>query len=361
MQNKLTTYLIPLLATAALTTPASASGINEQIVPEEVEWLLHIDADTLRASQSGGTLIREFQALSPLKDNPDIPVDPTLIINGLRGITAFGSIPDFQSGEVPNDAVVVIEGTQDLMQVLRGMIAGVQLEKPEMLATIQVGDQVLYQMAGEAISGTFLNDSQIAIGKSLGALESFLDVNSGNRGHLSINERFPSFKVGPESGFFLGAVVEGINGLQNLPAQARILQLTRAVSVQLGEVGENLKLEAGLKTADPQTATQVKQVLEGIIALTSITQTGQPEIAALVQSARVSLDDTTVALSLAYPVDATLGWIKQLAAMAGAAMEAEEATAPPAGEEESTEGESTESVESAESAEPESGAGDPGA
>jgi hypothetical protein len=88
-------------------------------------------------------------------------------------------------------------------------------------------------------------------------------------------------------------------------------------------VGENLKLEAGLKTADPQTATQVKQVLEGIIALTSITQTGKPEIATLVQSARVSLKDTTVALNLAYPVDAALGWIQQLAAMAGAAMEQE--------------------------------------
>jgi hypothetical protein len=323
MQNKLTILIAPLLAATVLSSTAPASGINQQIVPADVEWLVHIDADTLRASQSGGTLIREFQALNPLKDNPDIPIDPTLIINGLRGITAFGSIPDFESGEMPNDAVVVIEGTKDLMQVVRGMIAGVQLEQPEMLATVTVGDRVLYQMAGEAISGTFLSDSQIAIGTSLDALDAFLDVNAGNRGHLSLDERFPSFTIGQQSGFFLGAVVEGINGLQNLPAQARILQLTRAVSVQLGEVDELLKLEAGLKTADPQTATQVKQVLEGIIALTSITQTGKPEIATLVQSARVSLNDTTVALNLAYPVDAALGWIQQLAAMAGAAMEQE--------------------------------------
>lgn len=324
MHNKLKKLIVPCLAFATLCPGLSASGVNEQIVPSDVEWLLHIDADTLRASRAGSRLIQEFQALSPLKDNPDIPIDPTLIINGLRGITAFGSVPEMQSGEVPMDAVVVIEGTEDLMQVFRGLIAGVQLEQPEMLATLQVGDQVIYQMQGEAISGLFLNDSQIAIGKSIGALEGFLDVASGNREHLSLNARFPSFKAGSNSGFFVGAVVEGVNGLQNLPAQARILQLTRAVSVQLGEIGDFLQLEAGLITADPQTASQVKQVLEGIIALTAITQTGLPEVSALIRSARVNLQDTTVSLKLAYPVEATLGWIDQLAAMAGQAMQPEE-------------------------------------
>ena len=324
MQKKLITLIAPLMAAAALSTTALGSGINEQMIPAEIEWIVHIDAERLRASQSGDALIREFQALNPLKENPDIPIDPTLIINGLRGITAFGSIPDFESGEMPDDAVVVIEGTRDLMQVVRGMIAGVQLEQPEMLATVTVGERVLYQMAGEAISGTFLSDSQIAIGKSLNALDAFLNVNAGSRGHLSLDARFPFFKIGHPSGFFLGVAIEGVNGLQNLPAQARILQLTRAVSVRLGEVGENLKLEASLKTADPQTASRVKQVLEGIIALTSITQTGRPEIATLVQSARTALNDTTVSLNLVHPVDAALGWIKQLAAFAGAAMESTE-------------------------------------
>jgi hypothetical protein len=325
MQNKLKKLIVPFLAAATFAPGLSASGVNEQIVPSDVEWLLHIDADTLRATRAGSKLIGEFQALNPLKNNPEIPIDPTLIINGLRGLTAFGSVPDFQAGEAPTDAVVVIEGTEELMQVFRGLIAGVQLEQPEMLATLQVGDQVIYQMQGEAISGLFLNDSQIAVGKSLAALENFLDVTSGGREHLSLSARFPSFKTGVNSGFFVGAVVEGVDGLQNLPAQARILQLTRAVSVQLGEIGDDLRLEAGLKTADPQTATQVKQVLEGIIALTAITQTGLPEVSALIQSARVGLQDTTVSLALAYPVEASLGWIEQLAAMAGQAMQEEEA------------------------------------
>lgn len=324
MKHQLSKFLVPVISTLGFVPVLPGTSVNEQLVPANVEWLLHIDADTLRASQSGGALIRELQALSPLKDNPDIPIDPTLIVNGLRGLTAFGSLPEFESGGMPTDAVVLIDGTEDLLQVVRGLIAGLQLEKPEMLTTLQVGDHVLYQLTGETLAGTFLSPSQMAIGKSLGALESYMEVREGRSDHLALNERFPSFKPGASSGFFLGAVVEGLNGFDNLPAQARILQLSRAASVQLGEVGENLVLEAGLKTDDLQTATQVRDVLQGLIALTLMTQTGQPDLAALIRSARVSLENTSVTLELAYPVNATLGWIEKLAAMAGEAMQPDE-------------------------------------
>jgi hypothetical protein len=327
MQKKLKTLIVPLLAAATLTTTLPASGIEQELVPSEVEWLLHIDVDTLRQSQAGSALIRELQAVNPLRNNPEIPIDPTLIINGLRGLTAFGSIPDFASGEIPNDSVVVIEGTEDLMQVMRGLIAGIQLEKPEMLTTREQEGQVVYQLQGESISGLFLKESRIAIGQSPEALESFMEVASGNRDHLSVKSRFPSFKVGMQSGFFVGAVVEGMDGMRNLPAQARILQLTRGVSVQLGEWEEYLHLEAGLKTEDPTTATQVKEILQGIIALTAITQTGLPEVSSLIQSARVNLEDTTVTLDLAYPVASTLGWIEQLAVLIRQSMQPEEPAA----------------------------------
>lgn len=324
MRKKLITLMMPLLAAATLSTTLPASGVDEQFVPSDVEWLLHIDVDTLRQSQAGSALIRELQAVNPLRNNPEIPIDPTLIINGLRGLSAFGSIPDLASGEIPNDSVLVIEGTEELMQVMRGLIAGIQLEKPEMLATLELEGQAIYQLQGESISGLFLEDSRIVIGQTPGALVSFLEVASGNKDHLFLKSRFPSFKVGMQSGFFVGAVVEGVTGMQNLPAQARILQLTRAVSVQLGEWDEYLKLEAGLKTEDPTTARRVKEILQGIIALTAITQTGLPEVSSLIQSARVNLDDTTVALELAYPVASTLGWIKQLAALVNHSIEPEE-------------------------------------
>jgi hypothetical protein len=327
MQKRLKSLIIPLLAAATLTTTLPASGVDQELVPSDVEWLLHIDVDTLRQSQAGSALIRELQAVNPLRNNPEIPIDPTLIINGLRGLTAFGSIPDFASGEIPNDSVVVIEGTEDLMQVMRGLIAGLQLEKPDMLATLELDGQVIYQLQGESISGLFLKDSRIAIGQSPGALESFLAVASGNQNHLALESRFPSFKAGMQSGFFAGAVVEGMDGMRNLPAQARILQLTRAVSVQLGEWEAFLRLEAGLKTEDPTTATQVKEILQGIIALTAITQTGLPEISSLIQSARVNLDQTTVTLQLAYPVASALGWIEQLAALISQSMQAEDSAA----------------------------------
>lgn len=46
MQKNLKTLIVPLLAAATLTTTLPASGIEQELVPSEVEWLLHIDVDT---------------------------------------------------------------------------------------------------------------------------------------------------------------------------------------------------------------------------------------------------------------------------------------------------------------------------
>lgn len=309
--------VILLLSFGTMASPecVRASGVDETVVPSEIEWFVHIDADLLRSTESGAFLIRELQNLSPARDNPDMPVDPVLIVNGLRGLTAFGSLPDFSAGGEETDAVVVLEGTPELIQVFRGFIAGMRLEQPEMLTELQLGEQTILQLQDEDISGIFLDDNRVAIGKSLSSLSQFLAVHRGASAHVSLGSRFPTYRLGEESGIFMGAFVEGMGGFQNLPAQARILQLTQAVSLQLGEAAQQLQLLASLSTDSPQTAKQVREVLQGIIALTMITQNGQPDVATLVESARVSLEGSVVSLGFSYPVDAAEVWIGRLAQM----------------------------------------------
>ncbi|NDV61420.1 hypothetical protein G0Q06_03050 [Puniceicoccales bacterium CK1056] len=314
------------LAIAAPTLPEVlyAGGVNENQIPENVEWLVHIDADQLRATRSGALLIEELIAISEANMGPEVPINPVLAINGIRSLTAFGTMPDFESGAGPVDGVLVLEGTEELMQVFRGLVSGMELEKPEAIERVQVGDNSILKLKGEDFSGIFLEDSRIAIGKSQVALENYLSVEGGEQAHLSLEERFTTNKLGEDSGIYVGAFIEGLNGLQQLPAQARILQLTKQVSLQLGESGDLLQLFVSLGTDSIKTATQVHDVLQGMIALMSITQSGNPDLAALIQSAKALREDANVHLQLAYPVEAAEAWIGMISDLI-AAKQAEEA------------------------------------
>lgn len=300
-----------LLALSAPVLPEViyASGINEQQIPDTIEWLVHIDADQLRASRSGALLIDELVAISEAQMGPDIPINPVLVVNGIHSLTAFGTMPDFENNPEEVDGVLVLEGTDELIQVFRGLISGMELENPEAIERLQLGDNSVLQLKGEGISGIFLGSNRLAIGKSLEALAHFLAVDAGEEAHLSLQERFTTNKLGTDSGIYVGAFVEGLSGLQKLPAQARILQLTRQVSLQLGESGDLLQLFISLGTDSEKTATQVNDVLQGLIALMMITQNGNPDIATLIQSARALREGADVHLQLAYPVEAAAVWI----------------------------------------------------
>jgi hypothetical protein len=115
--------------------------------------------------------------------------------------------------------------------------------------------------------------------------------------------------------FLLLAVADGINQIEGLPPQARILQLTQGLAVQLWEDGDWMRFAVALVTDGPQTSRQVQQVLQGLIAMAALTQNGDPEIAAIVNSARVSQTDQTVRFELSYPLDRAIQWIRQLAQM----------------------------------------------
>jgi hypothetical protein len=311
----------PIAWFLAITAPCLpeviyAGGIEEGQIPENVEWLVHVDADQLRQTRSGASLIAELVEVAQANMDPDMPINPVLIINGLRSLTAFGTMPDFAGAEQTVDGVLVVEGTEELMQVVRGLISGMELENPEAIERVGSGDVEILKLTGEDFSGTFLGENRLAIGKSQDALENFLSVSRGKQPHLSLQERFSTNKLGQNSGIYMGAFVEGLNGLQQLPAQARILQLTKQVSLQLGESDDLLQLFISLGTDSQQTARQVSDVLQGMIALMTITQTGQPDFAKLVQSARTIREDNIVHLQLAYPAEAAEKWISMISDLA---------------------------------------------
>jgi len=223
----------------------------------------------------------------------------------------------------------LITGTPELMQIFKGLISGIQLEQPEAIAETQEGDHAILSMTQAGVSAVFLGEDQIAISKSMGSMSKFLGVHSGNVAHIEFGKQFPVPDYVNGMGVYMGVYVEGLGDLNQLPAQARILQLTRAVAVQLGESNDYMHLLASLVTDMPETAMQVRDVLNGLIAVMVLTQNGQPDVANLVNSANVSQQENAVTLKLDYPAASAEKWVGVLVEKIKADMKAKAEAADP--------------------------------
>lgn len=304
------------VALLAAATPSflQAANLDTLPVPPEIDFLAHLDFDEVRASRTGAAYIEAFQKIDFTMGEVELPFEPVLALQGINSLTLFGPMPDLKAEDVRPSVVLLIRGTPEFLQVLRGVVSGIELENPGIFQRTAIGDQTIISCGDSQVFGSFLGDRQMAIATASGELETFLKVHAGRGPRLDVREKFPSYRM-DDSGLFLGAFVEGIGAFENLPAQARILQLTQALSIQVGEFGEMLHLMASLVTDSPQTGQQVQDVLMGIVAMMTLTQTGQPDVAALVQSARVERVDRTVTLNLAYPAEQAIRWAPALATL----------------------------------------------
>lgn len=341
MKIALPIYILFSLGTVLSPDFSAATPLPETSIPDSIDWFAHLDADQLRQTRAGSTLLNEITSLDPLKENKQLPINPVLFINGLRGVTAFGTVPDLKNPGGDVDVVTILSGTSELMQVFQGLVSGFQLEKPEAIEEIAHGDFSILSMKQAGVCGVFLDEDKIALSKSMDSMTRFLSVSDGSVPHLRFGERFaiPVDQTG--MGVYFGAFVEGISGLESLPAQARVLQLTKSVAVQLGESSENLHLLTSLVTADEATALQVSNVLQGVIAMFILTQNGHPDIATVVESARVRQVENAVTLKVDYPASSAEKWIGVLVEKIRQSM-AEKAAAAEAPAAEETEASPTE-------------------
>lgn len=319
--NRSLTYLS--LSLCSLWVPAlNAANLGQVLLPDSADWFLHLDADQLRNTRSGSAFLREFREIGRQQLPQELPIDPLMVLDNIRGLTLFGSMPEMKNPSPENiDAVIVLQGTPSLMQVFRGVISGLQLEKPEAVQTIEQGGFSILSIQQGAFNGSFIGEESLVMAKQLSSLQGYLLSRQQPGTGTTAAGKFPGYLEDPAAGIFLGAHVEGMDVLDGIPVQARILKMTRAVSLQLGEANDAVQMLAGLVTDSPTTGQQVSEVLRGIIALTAMTQTGQPDIAALLASASVRLQDSTVQVRLAYPAAAVEQWAIKLADMARASLQ----------------------------------------
>ncbi|MGO8678988.1 MAG: hypothetical protein ACLQVX_24375 [Limisphaerales bacterium] len=306
------TLLVPLCL--SLLNPALAGSIPKEQVSADAKWLVHLEASQFRATKVGGYVTTEVlekqlaRFAGQLKEKVKLDLDAKKIIAGINSITIYGT--DYQS---PQDHAVLLIGTSpELQKIFVGFLAGMVLagtNAPVQVTQTVEGSVTFYAIPNAAYCAV-VPDKVIAIGRSREATENAAKVLDGKAPNLASGTAFAGFGDPKEAFFFVG-MAEGFNLGNNLPPQARLLQVADAARIALGENSDHVFLSLALRAKTPDVVAEMQQVVQGLIAIGSLSQPQDKNLGSLLQSIKVSTNGNIVTVRADYPVEKAIEQLTQ--------------------------------------------------
>jgi hypothetical protein len=290
-----------LTLSLVLISTASADPLRKEHVPADAKWLLHLDLDKFRTTKVGGYFTKEILEKKLAGPKADLKRDLNfdLDISRISSITAFGT--DYQSHPDAN-GVLLIRTDLEVQKALDGAIQKISQDSGGAAEPIKKlpGGTPSYSIHDDVFI-TIRPDKLVLLGKSRQPVEKAEAVLAGKAANLNSGKAFSGFPEMPKAFFFV-AIAEAFNEDAPLPPQAKVLKMTDGGRLVLGENAENLFLNLTLKAKSSEVVAQMQQVIQGTVALASLSQSENPELMQLAQSVKVSSDDRMVTVGIEYPV-----------------------------------------------------------
>ncbi len=285
-----------LTATCALAAP-----FNRSQVASDSKWFAHLDVEGFLQTDTGEFLVTMArEKLEQAMRGQDVPVTLQFddILAEIRSITAYGST--FEDNPQKNSVLLIGAGDK-LHAIIDGFLASQELANEESTAIRSLADKPFptYLLGGEVFMGMPRKDL-IMVSMDYPRIEQALAVIEGRTAGLAADSGLVS--TGAATNFFLFAAAEGFSESKTMPPQARILQKARGARFALGEANGEVLTRLVLATTGPEVSSQLRRIIDGMIALLSFAETQNPAIARLTRSLAVTEDRDAVGISLRYPV-----------------------------------------------------------
>lgn len=301
--------LLTLLAITALAASATAGPLQPNHVADNAKWVAHLDVEKLITTELGGYLGRTFmdkKLAKPVRDLEQWGID--FDWRDIEGITAYGT--DF-SKSPENGGVLVVKSSFDFAEAIEVVMDKIEAyggnDRP--IEKLQKEPYALYSAKGEVFGAAFGKDLFL-LSKSRAELEKARGILDGKGPSLAKSQSFPGLAAA-EDGFLLAAVAEGFQSSAKLPPQARGLMNAKNGQIKAGEKAEKVFVSLSLNTRDVESATQMQQVLQGLLALAALSQEENKDLAMLVQGATVSGAEKTVTVNLAVPSETIIAKVSE--------------------------------------------------
>jgi hypothetical protein len=301
---------LPLMTLAPLS-----AKLDTAIVGADAQWVMHIDLNSLRDSTIGKEVVIQataFQSTAMQGQKFPVHIDVPKLLETIGAITAYGA----NLSQDPNliDGALIFQGTPDLRKIAEGAVAQATITTPDKITQLQDMPFESYSIAGELIIA-FPPEPIILISKSKAQLLSARKVFQGSAPSLAKakNSALAGLIRNQTGSFVLAASVVPSSGFfpEDMP-QARILQMAKSASVELGEENKQTFAHVQLLASSDDAADKLTKILQGITAMISLAETTDKYLAEFLKSVSVAREKNTVTLHLAYSSDRLIAMLNEV-------------------------------------------------
>ncbi len=301
-------FIILLVVCALL--PASAviaGGLNKGIISGDANWVAHVDVEGFNNSAIGRIIRRhldetgELQKLEAFKAvfsfNP---------LDDIRNVTIYGS------GKEKENAVAVIQAKFDKETLLK-LLRQNATYKEVKYGKYQIQSWIDDKHKGNEDDrqyGSFHGKDTVIIGSGLDTVKKSLDVLDGKAKNARQKKVFRLLRKAPKG----AVVVAAANGLAKMAEQwdqAVMLKNTNQSCLFVGEADGNFFIDLKLDATSPETATELTQMIQGLIALLNLAGKDQPKVAELAAAIKVTTKKKLVHVHFEKDVEKVAAFLKE--------------------------------------------------
>ncbi len=286
----------------ATTVLLKAGPLPKESVPAQSKWLLHLDLEKMRTTQVGQFFEKENigPKLSKAKAGLKQFLDFDFEWEKTTSITLFGAgfnpKPDAEAAlliKTDKKMAAAFESAL-LKQVEKGQAMGGPITQEGK------GAMNIYAVNHDVYIAVH-QDGRVLLSKSKNALDNAIQVATGKAANMTVSTSFAGYPERPDN-FFLIVLAEGFSNNAHLPPNAKILQSADGCRAVLNETPGKVGLCLTLKAKSDEACQQMQQVAQGLIALSSLSQTDNKDLLLLTQSASISTNNCMVTVSTELPV-----------------------------------------------------------
>lgn len=273
------TGMIALSAVLAMsfTCPAWAGGLTKEQVPAGAKWVLHLDAEGLLASETGGAILAELK-----KQNIENVMAVVKNLVGLDPLKDIKSVTLYGTNFEPDDGVAIINAKMDKEKLLTLLKANPTFKESK------YGEHAVYewvdqpkdegktekaaQLEQHALKketkkfGAFQGDNLAVMAQDLTMLQKALDLLDGKGDSLAKEKDAPA----ASKGSFFFAFARDLAEAAKKDKKNQILKHVSGANLNVGERDGKLFAQLAVNCKDDRTYSDLKRMAEGLQGLADL-------------------------------------------------------------------------------------------
>lgn len=279
----------PLIFFAILVSSAvlRAEPLDQRKIAADAKWLVHVDLDAIRDSQSAKHLVGAWLQTEPARSHlvgvrEAIGLD---MVNDLRDITIYGH------ELVPDRGVLAVHAPID-----RSRLMAFLARQPNYAQQKDDGREVLTwteRRGGQkhTVFATMQGEEGMVFSRNAADLAAAVAVLDGKAASLAEGES--PLKGTAPNGSVLLVRASGLSEAK-LALKSPILRLSETLSLTAGEEGGTAFVEARLTAASAEHVPQFHDVATGLVALARLMRDNDDDVLKLLDAITISTDDRTI-------------------------------------------------------------------